>query len=245
MRRGSPLIPLLMASLLGLLSVSMPVPTEAHEGHPEKGLFEWRWFHESSRDPTEYLRLSTHHHYEDSDYESDWSDVIDDSISAWSSTSSAVVLDDSVTPSDYNDVHIAITDSNGIDHWGTSWSTLGLKGIAYILDASKDYCLDGCSTAYYALVMVDETSFFFWNDATDRKAALVHELGHALTLTHEPTPDTGTDGDCGNTVPGSVMDYDCVADEADYNSPTDWDVCGLNHAYYHQSWGYAGCDTDS
>jgi len=234
-----------MIVLLVLVTMGIPGRVEAHDGHPVKGLFDWRWYHEATRDSTEWLTLSTHRHYGDTSYATVWGNTITNSISAWNSTSSAVILDEVTTPSDYHDVHIAISDGDGFEHWGDFWPTWGLVGIAYNLDISKNICLSAgdCTYYYYSLVIVDETQFFFWNDATDRKAALVHELGHALTLTHEPNVDSQYDGDCGNTVPGSVMDYDCVADEANYNSPTDWDACGLNHAYYHETWGYAGCDS--
>lgn len=74
-----------------------------------------------------------------------------------------------------------------------------------------------------------------------KQAYVAHEIGHTLSLAHEPWWSSGGDGICGDaTHYVSLMDVDCITQQQ-ANGPRNWDSCGLQHAYYDPFRGYPSC----
>ena len=131
----------------------------------------------------------------------------------------------------------------------------GAQGVAWGIDTSYANCSLGTSCAVLKWVTKLDTGQFLdscydLSDPADevsclfeKQAITAHELGHTVSLGHQPTISSGFDGNCGSaTEYQSVMDYDCIAN-AIINGPTAWDSCGVNHAYYDPGAGWGGCTT--
>lgn len=77
---------------------------------------------------------------------------------------------------------------------------------------------------------------FMLTNQSIRQGVMVHELGHAFSLAHEPY-DSACPSSGGNI---SIMDYDCLFGSYT-NGVESRDTCGVNHAYYDPGRGYLGC----
>lgn len=131
-------------------------------------------------------------------------------------------------------------------------STLGLL-LAW--DASENLCdPDSCSIWRTWILVGDAAHAGPLATAAERKATIVHELGHAVSLRHESVnADESLLYPCGqdNTgnIPHSVMAYNCIDPSAlggaGETFVQKWDVCGVNHAYHDPTIGYAFCDIAS
>jgi len=192
--------------------------------------------------------LIRHRHYEDPSFATKWSTPISNAISKWNKAPTTVTIGDT-TPADWHDVHIIVTNYS-TSHFGRTLTTLNALGVTYLFEEPYHECnltsYGDCdanhsrpNTWWYAAVLLDNDahSGSLYGTAFQREATASHELGHAIVLAH----DGPGDHTCGtSTVPASVMDYDCL-DQNLLNSPTDWDVCGVNHAYDDPNWRDRGC----
>jgi hypothetical protein len=226
-----------------------------HNGisHPSKSMWPDRWYQRVSDSGSyvTWMTLSGHRHYEDSSFSTAWATPITNALNGWNNTDTTISIGDT-TPVSSHDVHIVVTNST-TSHLGRALSTNGALGIIYLFDELQHVCDLNAPSSYgdcdanhtrpntwwYAAVLVDNDahSGALYGTAYQREASVSHELGHAIVLAH----DGLNDSDCGTaSVPASVMDYDCL-DFGVLKSPTDWDVCGVNHAYDDPTWRDDGC----
>jgi hypothetical protein len=162
---------------------------------------------------------------------------------------------ESLTVGESNDVRATIvtTSSNCATHYGLTLCGGANLGITYFIaeagggshsqcGAGDCYPFGTSETSIHHVVVLanDDQHTGMYATQFQRQATLVHEFGHALSLAHDGIGDGYCGTSSGGPVPVTVMDYDCL-DLGIVNGPADWDVCGVNHAYYDPAWGYAGC----
>ncbi|HSP55952.1 MAG TPA: FxLYD domain-containing protein [Dehalococcoidia bacterium] len=228
--------------------------SSAHPGHPEKKLFDSRWYHQATNgDYGPWMTLSTSDVWLDCDAteascRGKWQAPFDAAMTDWNSraTTTRFAYTRGVR-SEAMDVNVAIED--------TIAGQPGLLGIAVPLDDTGQPCFD-CPIVYQSVVLVaDDWHLGPFATSNERRGTIAHELGHVLSLRHESVnADESIQYPCGEDdtgpIPHSVMSYNCI-DPPSYNSGQgpghgeywvqDWDVCGVNHAYYDPTIGYAGC----
>jgi hypothetical protein len=220
---------------------------------PVKRLFPDRWYQRlsDSGSYTTWMTLTGHRHYASSGFATNWASPITSALADWNDYNIApnTVYITDYAPASWHDVHQAVTD-NCFTDFGVTRCTNGALGVVYLFDEVKHECPGGnCdalhsrpNTWWYALVLLDNNSHSGgFGTAWFRRATTAHELGHAIVLAHDYSPGNGEVSDdlCG-TPRRTIMDGDCIFDEV-LNRPQLWDSCGINHAYYQPSIGYAGC----
>lgn len=214
--------------------------TDAHVGL-HKSLDPATWHYSPSS-----MTLNTTSLYCASPCFADFSAAVGNARTSWNGTSSVAWF----TNSSYgplNDVRVRVSQTGCISEWGVyACLSNGQFGRAWLLDTGGVECYSsGCIVN--SLVHINSSahslkyssSIGAWVDfgtPFQRQATAAHELGHVVSLDHEPA--NAACGDASHYQ--TVMDYDCM-DYGIINGPVAWDVCGVNHAYYHSSYGYAGC----
>lgn len=128
----------------------------------------------------------------------------------------------------------------------------GVLGYQMSYDINGDPCsLNACSIWTQTVYAGDGAHVGAFGTAAERKATLIHELGHALALGHESVNgDESMLYPCGQdntgSIPHSVMSYNCIdpvsLGGAGETFVQKWDVCGVNHAYHDPTIGYAFCN---
>lgn len=148
---------------------------------------------------------------------------------------------------DYNKSHCVTSDLFGLTYWINN-------GYAWQCPSSMASCTQfrAAETWSRSIIGTREQTFMDWrpNDPAARiirrQGTAVHEIGHALYLRHDYSPNdpemAGGDGQCGVApLRRSMMDADCL-NQLILNTVQDWDECGINHAYYDPvNWRYSGC----
>jgi hypothetical protein len=127
----------------------------------------------------------------------------------------------------------------------------GILGIALPYDENVEFCFENCTIWYGDVVMADIPHFGPYGTTESRRATTAHEIGHQFALAHESVDEEGYSTYlCGQdylgAIPLSIMSYNC-GDPVEYGGQgmfivQPWDVCGVNHAYFDPTIGYAGCE---
>jgi len=210
---------------------------DAHVGHDQKSLLPGRWYQTVvDNDYATWMTLSTSQFRLDCDgggagCGTKWNAPTQAALDDWNAADTTVQLDVQADIQDSYDVNIFIDD----DAMGNPF----ILGFAQSYDADYVACNFGCTYRYGWAVMGDDAHTGVYGTALQRQGTVVHELGHVLTLAHEADP-------CGvGGTPQSVMSYDCIDPVAvggvEAVDLQDWDVCGVNHAYYDPNIDFAGC----
>lgn len=247
---------LLVAGVLAGLQIDSALANHNPAQEAEKGLFGERWYHSVGATP--YVELSTSPLRNDCDGDpvacgAKWNAPVAGGIIDWNLQDTTVFFDVQGSQSNLNDVNIQIIDSlcdadPALQPPGNDCDALGVQAP---FDSNYDYCDSAGCVTYYAWVFInDDEHVGQFAPESQRQGTAAHELGHALNLTHESEGLACGKGPGGIDIPHSVMAYNCIdpATEVTGGSPGfdegyvhDWDVCGVNHAYYDDSIGYAGC----
>lgn len=230
----------------------------------EKRLHPDRWYQRlaDTGSYASWMTLSTHRHYEPG-LGTPWSTPISNALNSYNSSSQPggthTVLMAEYAPAYWHDIHIwatkdgCVSDTYSIPSTGQQatrdYCTFAY-GQVFRLDEGFHDCPGGdCDSSHsrpdtwwFVTVLVNEQTHIDQQDDNPwfRQGTAAHELGHAIVLRHDYSPEYGefSDGDC--TYPQTIMDGDCIFN-GDLNAPQTWDSCGTNHAYYDPNWGWSGC----
>jgi hypothetical protein len=230
------------------VTVTMSAPNaESHPGHTEKKLFEGHWHYEPNGDYESWMNLSTSDLWINCAIplpcHTRWIGNFTDSIDDWNGQPTTVDFD--WTDGDYDefyDINVVIEDDLGDP---------GLLGIGPSYDEFGDLCIGPCDVWYGVVWISDESHSGPYGTYDSRTGTTAHELGHLLQLRHESVnADESVLYECGfddtGPIPHSVMSYDCIDPPAVGGEGEYWvqpfDVCGVNHASFDPTYGYAGCD---
>ena len=238
-----------MVMLFAGLSIVSTFEAGAHAGHPQKKLFDDRWYQQvSGGDYAAWMTLSTSQPWLEcgssaADCGSRWIDPLNAAVNDWNGQNTTVDL--AIQPDwdlDY-DVNIIVDDL-----------VLGdpdLLGLAVFWDSSYDVCVLTCTIWYGWALMSDLEHAGAYGTANARQATISHELGHLFSLRHESVnADESVLYDCEvddtGSIPVSIMSYDCIdpvslGGQGIYTVQP-WDTCGVNHAYHDPTIGYATCN---
>jgi hypothetical protein len=226
--------------------------TSAHPGHPQKRLFAGRWYQQVvGGDYGAWMTLSTSDVWLNCDSSeavcgSKWYAPFDAGIGDWNGQATTVDFQYREGERNINyDVNVFVEEEI---------LAPDILGIAFGYDANGDFCdPDACTFYYYDVILADDAHVDLYGTLTSRQATVAHELGHAIQLKHESaTEDSSEHFPCGqdefgNPIPHSIMAYNC-SDPVPFGFGEywvqEWDVCGVNHAYYDPGVGFAGCGTE-
>lgn len=246
------LLPIL--SILVMVTLLMGVQYEgasSHEGHPQKKLFDVRWYQEvDGNDYDSWMNLSTSETWfecgtTELSCASRWNVPIRNALLDWNGQNTTVEFDLKNDQNPLYDINIYALDLVFFDP--------GLFGVALPYNESFELCFESCTIWYGDVLLGDVAHELFAPTANDRRATSAHELGHHLALRHESVnDDESVLYDCGEDdtgpIPHSVMSYHCI-DPAPLGLGEywvqEWDVCGVNHAYYDPNIGFAECGTSA
>jgi hypothetical protein len=252
--RSAALIAAFVALVAALLVLSGG-DAGAHPGHPQKALFNGRWYQ-----PT-VMNLSTSKIDSAQLFQfcatpgcmAAWTGTIQASLNDWNAQPDTA---DFVVQGNYDinyDINTWVLDNATM----TSFIGPGILGIAVPYDSNGDFCDPNTCTFWYGDAMVNhDLHAGAYGTAQSKQATMTHELGHLLSLCHESVQgdchsSEGAVLECGTddsgTVPFSIMSYDCIDPPAVGGSGIylvqPFDVCGVNHAYPDGAFGFAGCLT--
>jgi hypothetical protein len=224
---------------------------EGHDGHPQKKLFESRWYHQvQGNNYVSWMDLSTSDHWfecgtDEGDCMSRWGTPVGDAVADWNASDMTVDFVPAGTQDLENNINVFIEDE--------LFGDPTLLGFETDYDINEDECFFSC-TIYYQEVYVSDTAHSGpYGTYEERRGTVAHELGHALALRHESVNgDESVQYDCGvddtGEIPLSIMSYNCI-DPGPVGQGIfqvqPWDVCGVNHAYYDPTIGYGDCEGGS
>lgn len=241
---------ILLSLTVGLAAVIFAVmPAEGHSGHSQKKLFADRWYQEvSGGDYSAWMELSASGYLWatcDSGQEScenKWLDPTNDALADWNSQSTTVDVQFYDAQDLAFDLNVFVDDEIFGDPF--------LQGIARWFDVNYDECFFTCTIWFAWIEIGDDAHSGAFGTNSVRRSTIAHEFGHILGLRHESVnDDESIFYDCGQDdtggIPFSIMAYNCIDPAAvggsGIASVQAWDVCGVNHAYYDPTIGYAGC----
>ncbi|MEX2392241.1 MAG: carboxypeptidase regulatory-like domain-containing protein [Dehalococcoidia bacterium] len=249
--RGAAFAAVLLA-LAVLVAVLQGTSAQAHETgqEEEKGLFPERWYHTPNGVP--WVNLSTSALRADCDGNeaaclAKWNTPVVAGIVDWNVQNTTALFDVKGDKSQLYDQNIQILDSlcDIAPDLTPPDNTCDPLGLQAPYDSDYDYCTAACTTHYSWVFINDDQHTGVFAVDEQRQGTAAHELGHSLNLTHESEGQACGVGAGGKVIPHSIMAYDCIDPVANGGLNEgyvhDWDVCGVNHAYFDATIGYAGC----
>jgi cell division septation protein DedD len=238
-----------VALSLSILALLLTTPVgHGLAANPDKKLFASRWYQQvSGGDYASWMDLSA-----SGDIwatcdggaaacEAKWLGPANQSLNDWNSRQTTVNVLPQTDQNLLYDVNTFVGDTVAGDP--------SLLGLTLFFDSTGTACSPSNCTIYYAQVLIgDDNHSGAYGTAVERQGTLSHELGHVFALAHE-----SVNYDCGmdNTgvIPYSIMAYNCIDPVSlgghGIYQVQPWDVCGVNHAYYDPTIGYAGCVTST
>ena len=231
--------------------------TEAHSGHLQKTLIPNMYAEDFMLGPDDgyvdwYVGVQFKCNYS-SAYCSDWNLAFNAAYGSWNGTTSmAYIHKVSVGAANETARFIILAPGTSCGSaWGKSVCISGAEnGATKYIDANGNTCSPGSWCVARKVITVIKGDLWGTSEGCatiggycwfDKQGLNAHELGHYFALGHEPQWNSGFDGNCGDATHFvTVMDYDCESYHM-ANGPTNWDTCGVNHAYYNWRYGYAGC----
>jgi hypothetical protein len=246
-RKG--LFALIGVAAIVTIAVAGTLTTFAHDKDgPHKKLFGFRWYQSvQGGNYDAWMTLSTSQVWLECDGGAascggKWNVPFSSSLSDWNGQPSTVHYDLAPDQSPEYDINVVILDELPVP---------GLLGVSFPLDVNGEVCdFDSCTVWYNDILIADDMHSGDYGTSASRRATLLHELGHGISLRHESVNgDESVHYACGedNTgpIPHSLMAYDCIDPVAVGGQGEgyihDWDVCGVNHAYHDPTIGYASC----
>ncbi len=227
--------------LLAGLSMVSTFEAGAAPGHSEKKLFDTRWYQQVSGDDYQtWMTLSTSQLWplcgaSASDCESRWIGPAQGAVSDWNSQDTTVDILIMPDVNVFHDINIYLVD--------TILDEPNILGFAPSYDALGNFCFANCTIRFGEVYASDLAHAGLYGGDTDRQGTIAHELGHLFALAHESV-DYPCGQDSTGVIPHSIMAYNCtdpVPFGLDEYWVQPWDACGVNHAYYDPTIGYAGC----
>ncbi len=247
-------VAILLGAALSLSILALLLTSPVGEGlaaTPAKKLFDTRWYQQPNGNYQTWMTLSTSQLWlncgsSSTDCNSRWSNPAQLAVTDWNSQPDTVRLLIEPDQSILYDVNIAIDDL-----------VLGdpsVAGLTLDYDQNFTLCFSNCTIWYAQVIMGDLAHSGPYGSTEERQATIAHELGHVFALRHESVNgNESVQYACGmddtGVIPYSIMSYNCIdpVSVGGYGiyQVQPWDVCGVNHAYYDPTIGYADCVTST
>jgi hypothetical protein len=226
------------------------ISQDASGAQAEKRLFTTRWWQEQGQG-YDWMTLSTSQPYylcgeSEDDCEQRWSSPTNAAISNWNHQDTTVEIDKQPDQNELYDLNIYIGD--------VILEDISILGLSVQYDETGEFCFEDCTVWFGEVYGADFMGEFLapeYGTKKARQATMVHEIGHQLALAHESIdadeyPSYACETDITGAIPVSIMAYNCI-DPVDLGGRglfevQRWDVCGVNHAYYDEEVGLAGCE---
>jgi hypothetical protein len=187
---------LLMAALAALIAAGM-TSADAHPGHPQKKLFNARWYQTALDLSTSYADPSalTCESGNYSACSAEWLPLINNSVADWNAQPDTAEFNVSGSFNANDDVVVRVFDQ--------IFGDPNILGIAMTWDASNQSCpLPSCTTYRWGEAWIgDDGHAGFFNTNAVKQATISHEIGHLLSLRHE------------SVNAGETVQYDCGMDD--------------------------------
>lgn len=236
-RRISALGIILLLAFLIVATVSAHTSTEPH-----KKLFLSRWYQQPvSNDYTTWMTLTSSQIYSQCSSPAAcynrWVGPANLALSDWNNKPTTIRVQVQPDQNALYDLNLVLRDSICCDP--------RIQGETRLYDSSGQLCNpNACTVRWVQVFIADGAHTGSYATEGARGGTIAHEFGHAVSLAHEDN-NYPCGMDSTGPIPHSIMQYNCVdpigvGGRGEYQVQ-DWDVCGVNHAYYDPTIGYAGC----